>query len=649
MAGDAPDDRTRRHIRVLVDAREGERIQKRLDQTDRGGIPLLADKDLLELRVKHVYLLGQHRVPEAVHNVRELRDDRRIDLGLVVLQARDKYIDVRRDRTRELLEHQMLILHLGTELRGLEQTLAVPVKRGRISRNRIDRRNQPFVQEIDVAGGEDHFLGVVDQAIMLRVEHVVNGCQADVLVHAAVAGNVVRVEQFVVVLKIAPRRRIKGDGITGKGVGVLDEIARGIEHRHGVVCDVVEEGVAGRHSANQADRCINVTLDQVAIAHDHHRHAVGAALEHAVLVGREQRHVVVVGVGQVDAENVAGLRLDNRPGGHAAEHDVVPRAVDAIVAEVTVDDQLAGCNRMAIGVEFVLAKEDLVRRMRRVSLVLVDERRGRVRVCAHHTALERSACHHHEALRHWQVIRALYLGCIRVIKDAVCAEHQRVVRRQGYVDVAVTPLGNQVQAVVEELAEEGHPGVEGGTEANVGRNVREDERFKRGAIRARALDDLHTVPQDVIPSVERRAKHAILARVVRQRVSRGVVRRLFDDQITDQAWVGIDDVSGRPVVVVRDAKERLVVALVAELCGEHAREGVVGCPKYRVLAIDLQQVVERAVNRAQAERHTGVGQQRRQVHTCGMRLRYLDLVQDELQIGADEVHAFTDDAVLFTQ
>ena len=69
---------------------------------------------------------------------------------------------------------------------------------------------------------------------------------------------------------------------------------------------------------------------------------------------------------------VRGLRLDLAPGRHAA--------VGAL-------DQLAGRDRIAGGVEHVLAQEHLVRRMRGVGLVLVDEggrrvdRAGRRRPC----------------------------------------------------------------------------------------------------------------------------------------------------------------------------------------------------------------------------------------------------------------------------
>ena len=47
--------------------------------------------------------------------------------------------------------------------------------------------------------GEHDLLGVLDQPVVLGVEDVVDGGQADVLVGAAVAGDEVRVEQLVVV------------------------------------------------------------------------------------------------------------------------------------------------------------------------------------------------------------------------------------------------------------------------------------------------------------------------------------------------------------------------------------------------------------------------------------------------------------------
>ena len=101
----------------------------------------------------------------------------------------------------------MLVLHLGAEFRGLEQALAVPDKTIDLPDGRRHGRDvdgQPFVQERDrlrLAGstqqhrlgvGYRHFLGVVDEAVVLRMEDVMDRSEADILVHPAVAGHEMR-------------------------------------------------------------------------------------------------------------------------------------------------------------------------------------------------------------------------------------------------------------------------------------------------------------------------------------------------------------------------------------------------------------------------------------------------------------------------
>ncbi len=82
--------------------------------------------DRIEVRVEAVDRLGQHRVAEAIDGVRELGHDRRVEIDVVHLGRREERIDHRLDGARELLEHQVLVLHLGAELGHLEQALAVP-------------------------------------------------------------------------------------------------------------------------------------------------------------------------------------------------------------------------------------------------------------------------------------------------------------------------------------------------------------------------------------------------------------------------------------------------------------------------------------------------------------------------------------------
>ena len=42
------------------------------------------------------------------------------------------------------------------------------------------------------------------EPVMLGVEYVVDGSQADILVDAAVTGNEMRIEQFVVIFPVSP-------------------------------------------------------------------------------------------------------------------------------------------------------------------------------------------------------------------------------------------------------------------------------------------------------------------------------------------------------------------------------------------------------------------------------------------------------------
>ena len=77
---------------------------------------------------------------------------------------------------------------------------------------------------------------MLDQPVVLGMEDVVDGGQADVLVDAAVAGDEVRVEQLVVVFGVAVARVGQAD----RDVAVGD-----LADRHRLVGDVGEEGMAG--------------------------------------------------------------------------------------------------------------------------------------------------------------------------------------------------------------------------------------------------------------------------------------------------------------------------------------------------------------------------------------------------------------------
>ena len=207
---------------------ERERVEEGRDQAHLViGISRIADD--VEVRVEAVDRLGQHRVAEAIDRVRELGDDRRVDRGVVAVR-REERVDLRLDGARELLEHEMLVLHLGAELRRLEQALAVPLQR-------VDLRLGGGERDASAVPGSSHWLrkagrrlcqqmtclGLVDEPVVLGVEDRVDGGEADVLVDAAVAGDVVRVEQFVVVgagwRRVRCRRRV-GVGRAGRRSGI---------------------------------------------------------------------------------------------------------------------------------------------------------------------------------------------------------------------------------------------------------------------------------------------------------------------------------------------------------------------------------------------------------------------------------------------
>ena len=106
------------HSRVSAVVLELERIEEALDQ---------ADVVLGESRVEAVDRLGQHRMAEAIDHMRELGDDRGIDRDVEAVRHQE-HVDVRLNLASELFEHEMLVLHLGAELRRLEQPLAIPVE-----------------------------------------------------------------------------------------------------------------------------------------------------------------------------------------------------------------------------------------------------------------------------------------------------------------------------------------------------------------------------------------------------------------------------------------------------------------------------------------------------------------------------------------
>ena len=140
---------------------------------------------------------------EAVHGVGELGADRRVDLGVVAGAGFTEQADHRLHLADELLERQVLVLHLGDEAGGLEQAILV-APTGTLGRD-LGPPGELFSGEQRRV--VEHSVDLVTEPVVLRVEDVVHGGQADVLVDPPVAGDEVRIEQFVVV-----RARRSGSG-----------------------------------------------------------------------------------------------------------------------------------------------------------------------------------------------------------------------------------------------------------------------------------------------------------------------------------------------------------------------------------------------------------------------------------------------------
>ena len=253
-------------VRVALHAAEGERVQECVEQGEvaRRAVGIgLGD------------ILAQHRMAEAIDDMRELGEDGRVDVGRGI---EDEGVDIRLDLAGELLEDEVLVLHLGREAGGLEQALAVPLQggdRGRIRRKRGRVDAQPLVQEGEVVRLERPLLDLLDHVVVFRVEHVVHRRETDILVAAPVAGDVVRIEQFVVIGEghagrvgydriardvVSVRLLHHGIGRAGIPVGIDEAL------EDGVVGDVVDEGVAGAQRSGRGNEQEGIALDEDIVA-----------------------------------------------------------------------------------------------------------------------------------------------------------------------------------------------------------------------------------------------------------------------------------------------------------------------------------------------------------------------------------------------
>ena len=186
---------------------------------------------------------------------------------------------------------------------------------------------------------------------------------------------------------------------------------------------------------------------------------------------------------------------------------------------------------------------------------------------------------------------------------AVAAEDEGIVGLQRDEYGAAAALLDEVEAVVEELSEEHEPQIEGRGEAFVGSDVVEGELgdVVLGAEETvEALvcgDDGDAVVEEVVVG----SPDEVCACAACDGDGCGVPAGLVDDQVGDDARVGIDDVAAAGVVGVGDdgrgrwpEREAVAVLIVPEKRIRQPRERSVGGAKP---ILPQHQVVEGPVNR----------------------------------------------------
>ncbi|MNP13519.1 hypothetical protein D3C76_1058030 [compost metagenome] len=178
--------------------------------------------------------------------------------------------------------------------------------------------------------------------------------------------------------------------------------------------------------------------------------------------------------------------------------------------------------------------------------------------------------------------------------------------------------------MIEELPEEGHPGVERRGQARIRRGVLEQVHIvvvvrTELAIHPGAGDYPYAILENVVITLAHHAEveHTVHTRVVSRGIGRRVVRRLVDNQITDGAWLRVE----HRAAVLRIRGPRTGRRARAEEAGRsafgriedrigQAREWIVGGAKFGVVdAIEVHQVIVRAIDRTQAQGRADVRDQ----------------------------------------
>ena len=480
--------RDRRSAKLLVERR----VEERVEQVGIGaeGFDIAVFPGLLAVDVGHrdLQLFGQHRVAKAEDRLGEFDAHVRMNVGRV----RHEFGQQHRQRTDIVVDGDVVVFAFGDQATGLEQIVAVPGNViGGIDVDACDVEDMGDAIAVDivdpghaiavgsgVAGpfvdigrhfgvarsgslhrcrfGEDRIHHVAGLQVVLFVEDVVHRRQADVFVGAAVTRNKVDVE------RIAGRgHRIGGRVHVGKH--------RLVGAHHGAVF-VAHERIAG------------VLVGQAGPAHRHVSgpdRSVGGEQQLAGVVDPDCRHVVDVAVDQLDADPQR-VELEVGPGRHVVRgcrrHVGVERVGQIMVgiggaieggdiAVFGAVDQEAGGAALVV----ILAQEGVDRGVAAIGLALVDQIAGVVVV--HRRLAGQQVAVRIEVAGRVRKARPVEVHHVRSTRDIFRVRNgvgfveplrhvERIARRKLDRDEPAT-LRDEVQAVIEELAEGDEEFVEG--------------------------------------------------------------------------------------------------------------------------------------------------------------------------------------------
>ena len=260
-------------------------------------------------------------------------------------------------------------------------------------------------------------------------------------------------------------------------------------------------------------------------------------------------------------------------------------------------EQRPGRHRTTGRIEGVFPEKRLMGRMRGVSLILIDPGCGRVLKIVNIVGCVQEAV--------WARVDGADIRCaLQHHEVGLRAEGvvQRIVRHQRDIDVPITAFGEEIEPMIEELAEQREPRVEWRGQAYVRRDVLNEQIFNE----QRICNAIHQA------RLHRLQGGAIGLQRIEARYRRKIRRALIDDQIRNNARVRVNHIAaysglpedgcvpGRGIVGIcnraaRSETHYVAVEVVTKILREQAREDGVGGAELR---LPREQIIKAAVDGA---------------------------------------------------